>query len=171
MKQAKLILVQWHFFALAMCIALAGCALQLAPAYNKMVVDELNAVSTDAMILFASTSNGTDKNSFSSREDKYNSLIGRLDALGLQAGARPMPKNKVTDAINRALDKRGSTAMSDDDNTPPSAYAIKKVSETLSKMRDTDRSQGVTAYEALAFKGQASIYLDQAITYENFLQR
>ena len=38
-------------------------------------------------------------------------------------------------------------------------------------MRDTDRKQGLTAFEVGAFKGQATIYFDQAITYENFLQR
>ncbi|MBC3915949.1 hypothetical protein H8L32_00495 [Undibacterium sp. CY18W] len=171
MKRTASILLLTRLWLLGMCMMLAACATQLAPAYDKAVVDGLAAVNTDAMILFASVSNGTDKSSFASRADKYNSLIGRLDALSLQAGARPMPKNKVTDAINRALDKRGSTGIVDDDSTPPSAYAIRKVSDTLAKMRDTDRQQGVTAYEALAFKGQAVIYLDQAITYENFLQR
>lgn len=82
-----------------------------------------------------------------------------------------MPKNKVSDAINRALDKRASQQLSDDDSTPPSAHAIKKVAETFIKLRDTDRKQGVTTTEALAFKGQVVIYLDQATTYENFLQR
>ena len=171
MKQLKSVLLKLQFCLLLSCMALAGCAVQLAPGYDKTVVDGLGSANTDTMILFASVSNGTDKNSFSTRESQYNSLIGRFDALSLQAGARPMPKNRVTDAINRVLDKRGSTAMTDDDSTPPSAYAIKKVSETLGKMRDTDRLQGVTAFEAQAFKGQALIYLDQAITYENFLQR
>lgn len=171
MKPAVQLLWWMRVYLLGLCIALSGCATQLAPAYDKTVVDGLGAVNTDIMILFASMSNGSDKNSFPSRVDNYNSLIGRLDALSLQAGARPMPKNKVTDTINQLLDKRGSPAMSGDDSTPPSAYAIKKVSETLSKMRDVDRLQGVTAYEAQAFKGQAVIYLDQAITYENFLQR
>ncbi|MFZ6658039.1 hypothetical protein [Undibacterium sp. TJN19] len=171
MKPAVQLFLWTRVYLLGLCISLAGCAIQLAPAYDKTVVDGLAAVNTDTMILLAAMSNGSDKTSFSSRADNYNSLIGRLDALSLQAGARPMPKNKVTDTINQLLDKRGSPALAADDSTPPSAYAIKKVSETLGKMRDVDRQQGVTAYEALAFKGQVVIYLDQAITYENFLQR
>jgi hypothetical protein len=38
-------------------------------------------------------------------------------------------------------------------------------------MRDVDKKQGVTAFEVAAFKGQVVIYLDQALTYENFLER
>jgi hypothetical protein len=156
---------------MAVFVSLAGCATQLAPPYDKNVADGLSAANTEAMTLLAAASQGTDKNTFSSREEKYNTLIGKLDALSLSAGARPMPKNKVTEAINKLLEKRGGKAIDDDDSTPPNAHSIKKIAETLTKMRDTDKKQGVTAYEAQAFKGQIVIYFDQAITYENFLQR
>lgn len=155
----------------AALISIAGCAAQLAPPYDKNVAEGLTAANTEAMTLMASTSQGTDKSTFSSREEKYNALIGKIDALALSAGARPMPKNKVTDAINKLLEKRGGKPIDDDDATPPSAHSIKRIAETLTKMRDTDKKQGVTAYEAQAFKGQLVIYFDQAITYENFLQR
>jgi hypothetical protein len=46
-----------------------------------------------------------------------------------------------------------------------------KISETLVKMRDTDKNQGVTATEVQVFKNQVAIYLDQALTYESFLER
>lgn len=167
-------LKQWpysRFLAIAALLTLVGCATQLAPPYDKTVADGLRAANIETMTLLASASQGTDKNTFSSREEKYNTLIGKLEALALWAGARPMPKNKVTDAVNKLLEKRGGQPIDDDDSTPPSAHAIKKIAETLTKMRDTDRKQGVTAYESLAFKGQIVIYFDQAITYENFLQR
>ncbi|MDG4596664.1 MAG: hypothetical protein P9F75_13425 [Candidatus Contendobacter sp.] len=165
---------QWshvRLLVMAVFLSLAGCAIQLAPPYDKNVVDGLSSVSMETMTLLAATSQGTEKSTFSSREDKYNTLIGKLDALALLAGARPMPKNKATDTINKLLEKRGVKPMDDDDSIPPSVHSIKKVSETLTKMRDTDKKQGVTAYEAQAFKGQIVIYFDQAITYENFLQR
>jgi hypothetical protein len=161
----------WQKILLLQLLLLVGCATQLAPAYDKNVVDGLNSSSIDAMTLFATMSSGSKAQDFATRADRYASLIGRLDALALAAAARPLPKNKVTDSINRFLEKRGATALSDDDATPPSAHAIRQISVTLSKMRDTDQKQGVTAYEVIAFKGQASIYFDQAITYENFLQR
>lgn len=157
--------------ALLVALSLFGCATQLAPPYDKALVDGLYTVNTETMILLATASGGTKPDTFSTREEKYNALIGQLDALAILAAARPVPKNKVTEAINQLLEKRGSETVVEDDATPPSAHAIKKISETLSKMRDTDRKQGVTATEVQAFRGQAVIYFDQAITYENFLQR
>lgn len=157
--------------ALLACIALAGCPAQLAPSYDKAVADGLSEASAEAMTLLAAVSGGTSADTFSSREAEYNAVIGKLDALAISAGARPMPQNKVTETINRLLEKRGAHPLEDDGATPPSAHAVRKVSETLAKMRDTDRKQGVTPFEAEAFKGQVQIYLDQAITYENFLQR
>lgn len=168
------LLDKWSYVRALLVVALlsiSGCATQLAPPYDKNVAEGLTAANTEAMTLMAATSQGTDKSTFLSREDKYNALIGKIDALALSAGARPMPKNKVTDAINKLLEKRGGKPIDDDDATPPSAYSIKRVAETLTKMRDVDKKQGVTAYEAQGFKGQLVIYFDQAITYENFLQR
>jgi hypothetical protein len=123
------------------------------------------------MTLLASASAGTKPGDFNARAERYSMLIGQLDALAIFAGARPIPKNKVSDTINRVLDKRGTAPITEDDATPPSAHAIRKVSEAFAKMRDTDRKQGVTATEVLAFKGLVTIYFDQAVTYENFLQR
>jgi len=167
-------LKHWSYgrlLVVATLFSLAGCATQLAPPYDKAVVEGLSAANTETMTLLASASQGTDKSTYSSREEKYNNLIGKLDALVISAGARPMPKNKVTEALNKLLIKRGGEPIDDDDSTPPSAHSIKKIAETLTVMRDTDKKQGVTAYEAQAFKGQLVIYFDQAITYENFLQR
>lgn len=160
-----------RFFLLCTSLLLSACAVQLAPSYDKSVVEQLNGVNTATMTLLASVANGTKADDFASRSASYTSLIGQLDALAILAGARPMPKNKVNDAINKALEKRGIASMGEDDATPPSAHAVKKIAETISKMRDTDMKQGITAFEVRAFKGQAAIYLDQAITYENFLQR
>ena len=82
-----------------------------------------------------------------------------------------MPKNKITDVVNKLLEKRSTQPLEDDDDVPPSVHAIKRIGATVTKMRDTDRKQGVTAYEVQAFKQQCVIYFDQALTYENFLQR
>jgi PBP1b-binding outer membrane lipoprotein LpoB len=160
-----------RFLIVAIAVVVSGCAVQLAPPYDKVVADGLVLVSTEAMTLIATVSPGSKSDTFSVRAEKYDGLIGKVEALAIQAGARPMPKNNVTDAINRSLDKRASQTLPDDNFTPPSAHAIKKVAETLTKMRDTDRKQGITASEAQLFKGQTVIYLDQATTYENFLQR
>ena len=150
---------------------LTGCATQLGPSYDKAVVDGLNAVNTETMTLFATTSMGTKSDDFSTRADKYAALIGKLDALTILAGARPVPKNKVSDAINKLLDKRRTDPIAEDDATPPSAHAIRKISETVVRLRDTDKQHGVNPTVVQGLKNQATIYFDQAITYENFLQR
>jgi hypothetical protein len=164
--------VSWYRTALlVLCVGIAGCATQEAPPYDKAVADGLTTVSVDTMTLLAGVSAGTSATSFPSREDRYNALIGRVEALALQAGARPMPSHGVSDAIDKLLANRDAGAPATDEPVLPSAHAIRKVAETLTKMRDTDRKQGVTSVEAQAFKGQILIYLDQAITYENALQR
>jgi hypothetical protein len=148
-----------------------GCATQLAPPYDKAVVDSLNVVNTDAMTLFASVAGGTKKADYNARSARYIALIGKLDALVILAGARPLPQNNLTEIVNHTLEKRQTTPLVDDNSEIPSTHAIKKISETIEKMRATDEKQGVTATEASGFKNQAAIYFDQAVTYENFLQR
>lgn len=148
---------------------LASCATQLAPLYDKAIVDGITTANREAMTLFASLSAGSSRDSFAERADNYNRIIGSLDALEIQARARPTPKTSTLEAVNNWLEKRGLPAVSDDD--VPSATALNRISATLKKMRDTDRKQGVTATEVQAFKNQLAIYMDQAITYEAFLQR
>jgi len=150
---------------------LVSCATQLAPPYDKAVSDGLAAVNVEVMQLFATTSSGTQAATFTSREQSYNATIGKLDALVLQANARPAPDTRLIGTINSFLDKQGIPPVVEVNGEIPSAGALRKVSETVTKMRDTDRKQGVTAFESATFKQQASIYLDQALTYEAFLKR
>ncbi len=150
-------------------LLLVGCATQLAPNYDKAIVDGLTSTNVKLMEHFASVSSGTDKGTYSQRADTYNNLIGNLDALVIQAKARPMPDNKVIKKVNEYLGKRGQNIMGVD--VAPSATALEKISETIVKMRDTDEKQDLTTVEVKLFKGQTLIYMDQALTYESFLKR
>ena len=160
-----------RFLVASAMLMLSGCATQLGPRYDKTVADGLMGANTEVMTLLASTSQGTSSATYERREDKYNSAIGKLDALAVQAAARPMPSNTVLTLVDQALEKRGIATLADDDNEAPSVHPIRKIAESLTKMRDTDKKQGITSFESQAFKGQIVIYLDQAVTYENFLQR
>jgi hypothetical protein len=170
-KRMNLISRQTSKWALAGLIVslFAACATTLAPKYDEAISDGLVTVNQKAMELFAATSGGTVKNDFEKREDKYNAVIGGVDALAIQAKARPVPKNKATKKANAYLRSRGLEVL--DSGGVPSATALENISETVSKMRDTDRKQGLTAFEVSAFKGQAVTFLDQALTYESFLKR
>lgn len=156
-------------FSVTAWLFLSACVTTLAPNYDKAIVDALTSTNQQLMEFFASVSSGTEKDSFDEREQSYNTMIGSLDALVIQANARPIPKNKVTEKVNEVLAKRGVQILESDD--APSASAMTEISKTMTKMRDTDKKQGVTEFEVRAFKGQVVIYLDQAITYETFLER
>jgi hypothetical protein len=146
-----------------------ACTTKLAPNYDKAIVDGLTSTNVKLMELFAETSSGTTPGTFDQREKSYNSLIGNLDALTIQAKSRPIPKNRVTEKVNEYLQRREVTVL--EGGEAPSAAALGHISETIVKMRDTDKEQGVTFIEVAAFKGQVVIYLDQAMTYEGFLER
>ncbi|WKE67126.1 hypothetical protein PVT67_07790 [Gallaecimonas kandeliae] len=147
-------------------LLLSGCATQLAPLYDKALMDGLTAVNSSAMELLASAEGGTDKAGFGTREPGYNQLIGRFDALSLQSAARPVPSNDVLADVRKiAGDKTGQAPAI------PSATALNKLARTFAMMRDTDKAQGLTPLEVKAFRGQVVIYLDQALTYEAALKR
>lgn len=156
---------------MALLVVLVGCATQLAPPYDKNVADGLVTASSDAMSLLSEASTGTKPEDYHKREGKYSDVIGKFETLAILAASRPMPKNNFIEKVNESLQQRGVITLADDSDMPPSVHAIKKVSEAFELMRNTDRVQGITATEAKAFKGQVAVYLDQAITYENFLNR
>jgi hypothetical protein len=120
------------------------------------------------MELIASATGGTTKETFSTREPQYNKVIGRIDALALQAAARPVPTNNVSDAVKKIVGARNAPGPS---QVVPSSTALTGISETVSKMRETDKKQGMTGLEVQAFKGQVLVYMDQALTYEAALER
>jgi hypothetical protein len=148
-----------------LCVLTSCTGIKLAPEYDKAIVDGLVSVNQKMMQFFAATSSGTTSVTYEKRENTYNELIGSVDALAIQAEARPAPTNDIT-----SLFWSGS-ATELNDNVKSSVFALNKISETVTKMRDTDKKQGVTATEVAAFKGQTVIYLDQALTYESFLKR
>ncbi|WP_372864910.1 hypothetical protein [Spongiibacter sp.] len=153
--------------ALLLCVA--ACTTTLAPRYDQAVVDGLSGSSVQLMQLFAALASGADKTSFTSRQRGYNRLIGRFDALAVQARARPMPTRRSTQRASDYLARRGLAAVDGDE--PASALAMEKIARTLAKMKQVDAKQGLSAIEVAAFKGQVLIYLDQALTYESFLKR
>ena len=147
---------------------LAACTTTLAPEYDDRIVERLFAVSERLMAQLAALAEGTEAETFGSREGHYNGLIGAIDALALQVRARPTPDNAAVERVSEALRERGIDLVDDD---VPTAVALDRISDTLARMRETDRGQGITAMEAAAFRSQIVIYLDQALTYETHLRR
>ena len=149
-------------------VFLISCKTTLAPEYDKAIVEKVTATSEKTMSFIEKLSGGTSKEKHAEREKEFNELIGAYDALKLQAKARPLPKNTATKKINELLKAKGSNSLSSD---YPSAFAFEEISKTLRKMKEVDRTKGITPTAMEAFKGQIEIFLDQAITYESFLKR
>ncbi len=164
-----------HYVRLCVLVslfALSGCAVRLAPQYNQTIIDDLSSASESVFQLMAEAAGGTKQVSYEKRNDSYNNVIGQLEALELEIEARPIPKNKTIDKIiakaNTSLQNRGVTLLTAAD-TAPSATAVKHIIENITKMKETDQLQGLKTTEVAAFKSFVTLYLDQALTYESYL--
>lgn len=149
---------------LVISIGTSGCAIKLAPSYDKAILNGLGEVNEQTMTLMASANNGTRKTDFSSRKPTYDKLIGKSEALKVQSNARPVPRSYFQQIFGFGEDEEERLGA-------PTGDILTTISETLTKMRDTDEKQGLTKFEAAAFKNSFAISMDQAITYEKALER
>ena len=156
-------------FVLLLLSLASGCATQLAPQYDAALFKGVTDLNVELMSLFASVSAGTDSASCNERLPTYNALIGKAEALALQSEARPVPENSITERVNAHLDSRGIAPL--DDGVAPSAHALRQVAKQVSKMRDVDCRAGLSPGLVAPFKNAVVISMDQAITYESFLNR
>jgi hypothetical protein len=160
-------------FFLAAFLLLASCTTQLAPAYDQAIVGGLTSTNQDVQTLFASFGTGVGKETYGTRGDTYTHIIGELNALEIQAKSRPVPASDSLVEANKVLSANGIGQLTSDPQFTsfPSARAIHDASITIATMREADQKAGVRGDELKAFQNQASIFLTQAITYENFLKR
>lgn len=154
--------------ALAAALFVISCRVALAPAYDAAIIEKTNAATTNLLTLFAETATGVDQETFPVRAARYHELIGTFDALSIQAKARPVPENRILDKINQSLKDKGLEAVS---GHYPSAVAFEEIAKTLQKMKELDQNSGLKPGLVAAFKGQVTLFLDQAMTYESFLKR
>ncbi|AUC80952.1 hypothetical protein [Lacinutrix sp. Bg11-31] len=157
-----------HVLLVFSFLLLASCKTYLAPSYNQEIITKSTAATTSTFQYFAAIAGGTNKESFTTRKNTYNTLIGQFETLKLLAKARPIPSNKTTQRINNLLAERNSPTSSSD---YPSAFAFNRIVENLVKMKEKDQASGLNPIVIQAFKGEIEIFLDQAITYESFLKR
>jgi len=158
---------------LAALLLMAACTAQLAPAYDQAIVGGLASANQDVQTLFASLGTGVGKETYGTRSEAYTHIIGALNALEIQAKSRPMPGSDSLAEANKVLSANGIGQLTNDPQFTsfPSARAIHDTSVTISTMREADQRAGIRGDELKAFQNQASIFLTQAITYENFLKR
>lgn len=150
-------------------INLSACSVKLAPNYNKGIVEGIISANKDAMEFFSSIEDGTDNKAFSKREEKYDKLIGSFESLSTQVRARKIPKNNVKSKVDAVLTKRGIAVLSAADY--PSADAIDKAVTSLKTLKKTDKIKDIGSGAIAPFKNEIAISVDQALTYEQFLER
>jgi hypothetical protein len=152
---------------------LVGCAVKLAPDYDKSIIEALVSANTDTLTLFAELSEGGDPGDYSEREKTYNSLIGRFDSLRVQAEARPIPRPLIAEWLG--FGTTSAETSEDAMNIPrlegPSADILSEIVSTLQRMRDTDAKGTLWATKVEGFKGSYEISFAQVLTYEKALER
>ncbi len=152
---------------------LQSCSIQLSPQYDVKIVDSLTENSDELLSFVEEISDGTKKVEYAEREEKYNNLIGKLESLELQVKARPIPSNKlltkIRDKVNAALKAKGNGKLISIDDNAPSAKAIENIIKNIKVLKSDDKIKDVDDLQIKAYKGNIVLYLDQALTYEKFL--
>lgn len=148
---------------------LSACMVQLAPAFDKQIVDGLQSTSEAALVQYAAVSDGPDAPAFAAMEPQYNQLIGKLETLKVLSQSRYVPAFPTT-GLFRRFDADANVKASEG-NEAPSTAAIQGMVDTLVALRDKHKAGPLTKAYVQTSKGQFEIYLDQALTYEKALER
>jgi hypothetical protein len=158
---------------LGLCAALSACMVQLAPSYDSDIVAGLNGANQDIQLLFAQVGTLVDASSFPSRKPQYDKIVGELGAVELQIRTRPLPKPEAIKKAAAAIQRLNIAGVAADPNFSayPSARAVHDLQGTILKMEEVDEKSGLRGAAVNAFENQATVFLTQAMTYENYLKR
>lgn len=146
-----------------------GCVTMVPPPYDKGLSDEIASVNAAIMRFFASVSEGTSADSYKDREEKYNILIGKLDALIIEARSRPTPEKKVLEEVSSCL-KCGNVSITRD-ITEVSPLAISEVKKKMVEMRKADKDKGLKDDVLRDYETYIKKNIKEALIYENCLER
>ncbi|WP_299943287.1 hypothetical protein [uncultured Microbulbifer sp.] len=163
-NHSKVALVLLLFLAL-----LVSSCTQLAPRYDAELYSDLTEVNVELMQFFSSVTHGTNKNTYPERNGHYHALIGRIDALAMQSNTRPIPNRDALKKINHYLNATETNILFEEQ--PPSVNCLQRISISLNRMREEDEDKGLHTGAVALFKNEVLISMDQALTYESFLNR
>ena len=147
-------------------LVLTGCTIKLAPDFDPAIVDGLTSANQQALTFFASVANGSPKSEFGQHEQTYNQLIGKFDALRLQAQARPEPPPpRLFNFISKKLPEDIKKL------TSPTPDNLKNIVKKLTDMKNDHKNKGLKKGGVTLFKRSFELKMEQALTYEKALQR
>jgi hypothetical protein len=150
-------------FLLVFLCTQAACAVQLAPAYDKQIVDTLVSASELAETQFATLKAGADKSTFPEHAADYSKIIGKLSTAETLARIRPAPTGSHIVPLGSAVPRTADEV--------PSVVAIQKLEDDVSRMRTSHQASGLNETEVASYKGQFEFFMTNALTYEKALER
>lgn len=162
----------WHpvIAILAVALVLAGCGVRLAPNYDRSIIDGLGRANEETMTLFATVASGVPKNTFPARSQTYDELIGKFDALRLEAQVRPSPQTPAAATLIFGNNPQAQQQIANA-TTAPTPDILATIIRTITMMRETDRKQGLVPIVVQGFKQEFIISMQQVLTYEKALDR
>ena len=151
-------------------LSLAGCLTQLAPDYDKAIVDGITSVDEEALTLFATVEAGTKSGSFAERKESYDKVIGKLDSLRLLVSTRPIPaRHNAAVAIVKQLP--GAENIDPADFSAPTFHFVEHMSAIVTEMRDRDKRIGLRTEIVDLYRSEFEFEMVNTLTYEKALQR
>lgn len=160
--------IYYQIFALLTVILLSACTIQLAPDYDKDLVEALDSANEETMAVFASLSEGSAQSEYPQYKERYSAVIGKYSALKQRAATRQMPPlskqlNKVKFVSDKCSDPTSCV------NTSP--QSIESVIENLKLVQTTHRKIGLDPDVLEGFERRHVIVIQQALFVERALKR
>ncbi|HUH84080.1 MAG TPA: hypothetical protein VLX85_05695 [Stellaceae bacterium] len=156
-----------RILVLLLALIAGACTIKLAPDYDQSILDGLGKVNDNAQVFFAAIAGGSSKSDFVKEDATYSQLIGEVNALALQAKARPEPPPP---AILAWLSSRQPTDQPLQLKTP-TPDILNNLAKTLADMRKQNQKAGLAADDVVDFKMSFDQKMSQALTYEKALKR
>ncbi|WP_158660357.1 hypothetical protein [Paraburkholderia caribensis] len=73
------------------------------PAYDQHIVDEIRRITEELMTVYAVTGMGVKKDTFDKRVDRYNQIIGSIDAIIIMSESRSVPDPATQKVLKSSL--------------------------------------------------------------------
>jgi hypothetical protein len=157
---------------LLIAVGVAGCAVRLAPAFDRAIIDGLNRTNEEAMIFFASVVNGGSAGTFPRRQNEYNSLQGKLETLVAMAKARGNPPPPAAGvAVLGVFAGASAPQQADALVEPPTMKNVEAMIRIVNDMRFDDSRGRLTAAQVAFQKNNFITQMNYALTYEKMLDR
>lgn len=157
---------------LLLAFVLAGCQASLAPSYDPALIAGVNAANQEALVLFSEVSTGAPTARYATLAPKYDALIGKFDALRLQAEARDVPPlgRRIAKALTAKNEQLAEICGEDAINcVNASPRSLEAIVNNFARMKTSTRTKDLTAETVTLHKNAYEISIQQVLVVETAL--